>query len=217
MKEYFVLAVVALGLMVLVSEPTFANHGNKDTCRPSRTVKESVEVSDHFVFGTDQAVLGATTLIRDFSNCVANVTITSEALEPNYAYSIWIAVFNRPQFCATPNACVVGDLEIFGGDPRIRASVFWGGGFVADGSGSANTSLVVVPGRTKRELFAETKPHGLRNLRSAEIHVVLRSHGMAGLWGPVAKQIGTAGEACPPSPPGCTNEFASFHPARQSM
>ena len=191
--------------------------GNTPRCRPSMPVMESIERSDHVIFGTDESVFGATTLIRDFRNCVVNVNVTSTALEAHWAYSIWIAVFNQPEYCATPNACVVADLEAFGGDPRIRASVFWGGGFVADGTGSGNTSFVILPGRTSRELFANTGDYGLQNFGGAEIHVVLRSHGMAGMWGPVADQIGTAGLACPPSPPdgpGCVNEFASFHPRR---
>ena len=217
--KYLALAMLALSIATIAAEPAEAGHKRLDRygspCWNSRVVRESVEISDHFVFGTDQAVLGATTLIRDFRNCLVTVSLSSQSLQPNNAYSIWIAVFNRPQFCATPHACTVGDIEKFGGDPKVRASVFWGGGFVADDQGSANTSLVVLPGRTKREMFADTRPFGLQNLRGAEIHVVLRSHGMAGMWGPVAEQIGTAGKACPPDDQGgCKNEFASFHPAR---
>jgi hypothetical protein len=200
--------------------PLYADDGSSDKprCRPSMPVRESIEISDHVIFGTDQAVFGATTLIRDLRNCVINVDVTTTALEANWAYSIWVAVFNHPEYCATPDACVVSDLEAFGGDPRIRASVFWGGGLVADGTGAGNTSFVILPGRTDRELFANTRDYGLQNFGGAEIHIVLRSHGLAGMWGPVSDQIGTAGLACPPSPPegpGCVNEFASFHPPRQ--
>ena len=219
MKQYCLLKTLAVifGLTLAQSALAGGDPGYADRCRPSKPVRESVEISDHVIFGTDQAVFGATTLIRDFRNCEIDVNVTSSALEANWAYSIWIAVFNHPGFCATPNACVVADLEAFGGDPRIRASVFWGGGFVADSTGSANSSLKILSGRTTRELFANTKDYGLQNFGGAEIHVVLRSHGMAGLWGPVADQIGTASLACPPSPPGgpgCVNEFASFHPPR---
>ena len=191
--------------------------GGPDHCGPSEDPRESIQTSDHFIFGTNEPVLGATTLIRDFRNCVVNVNVISSALEANWAYSIWIVVFNQPERCFAPNVCGVGDLEAFGGDPRVKASVFWGGRFVADGTGSADTTLSILPGRTNRELFGNTKDHGLRNFGGAEIHVVLRSHGPAGSQGSVSSQIGTASGACPPPPPdgpGCVNEFASFHPPR---
>jgi len=175
--------------------------------------RESVEVSDHHVFNTADKVNGATTLIRNFRHKDVVAHISSKALEPDTAYSIWWAVFNRPRFCAQAFECAVSDLETFGGDPRVKASVFWGGGFVSDESGTANTSIQLMKGRTGRELFANTKNYGLQNLAWAEIHLVLRTHGPAGLAGPVASQIGTANEACPVD--GCKNVFASIHIAGQ--
>jgi hypothetical protein len=177
----------------------------------ARYVRESIEVSDLHVFNTDIEVDGATTLVRDLAKKVITATVSTGALEPDWAYSIWWAVFNYPQFCVTPGECGVGDLEVNGGDPRVKASVFWGGGMLADGTGSANTVIRLVPGKTNRELFAMSKNWGLQNLRGAELHVVLRSHGLAGIAGPVSKQVGTANEACPDS--GCVNAFASIHRA----
>ena len=171
---------------------------------------EVVQVADHLRFNTTEMVNGATVLVRDLRHRQVNATISSNALAPDTAYSIWWAIFNRPQFCAIPNACSVTDLPPFGGDPRIRASVFWGGGFVSDAFGTANTSLRLRPGRTGRELFAGTRNYGLMNLARAEIHLVLRTHGVAGQAGPLATQVGTASEACPAE--GCSNVFASIHP-----
>ena len=175
-------------------------------------MRESVEISNHVIFSTADVVDGATILIRDFTQRVVTATIFSKALEPNWAYSIWWAVFNYPRYCIEPLRCSVRDLEINGGDPRVKASVFWAGGLVADESGNATTELRLRPGRTGRELFAMSQNWGLQNFRNAEIHVVLRSHGEAGVWDSIAQQIGTANQACPPQ--GCINEFASFHPAR---
>jgi hypothetical protein len=177
-----------------------------------RFVQESVEISNHVVFNTTDVVDGATILVRDFHNGVIHATVSTAALTPNWAYSIWWAVFNHPRFCTIPHQCAVADLEINGGDPRVKASVFWGGGLIADASGVANTSLQLVTGRTDRELFANSKNYGLMNFAGAEIHLVLRSHGSAGVWGTIAQQVGTAGEACPTE--GCMNTFASFHPSR---
>ncbi len=172
-------------------------------------VPETVQISDHQMTGSGIEVDGATTLIRDYRYRLVRANVTTNALEPDFAYSIWWVVFNNPEFCATPYKCAGSDLEVNGGDPRIMASVFYAGGMLADGNGSTNTSLTLVPGRTKRELFAQSRDWGLRNLRKAEIHVVIRSHGLAGIAGPVSKQIGTGNEACPES--GCANKFFSIH------
>ena len=191
-------------LTAVAADATEKRHGLK--------VRESVEVSDHFIFNTDQIVNGSTILVRDSRHRVITATVTSRALQPNNAYSLWWAVFNYPEYCIEPYRCSVLDLEINGGDPQIKASVFWAGGFIADASGTANTALQLTRGRTDRELFAASGDYGLQNFADAELHLVLRSHGEAGVWGTVAQQIGTANEACPPQ--GCQNVFASFHPPR---
>lgn len=170
--------------------------------------KESVQISDHHVFNSDTMVDGATVLIRDAASNQINASIMSRALEPDTAYSIWWAVFNNPAFCIEPYKCALADLGA-NGDPRVRPSVFWGGGFISDIYGLGQADIRLKPGRTSRELFAGTQNYGLQNLAGAEIHLVLRTHGTVGAAGPVSKQIGTALEACPSG--GCANVFASIH------
>ena len=199
-QKYTVIALAAL----LTSGQVLA-----DGKHHGQYVRESIEIADHHIFNTDIEVDGATILIRDFDNKIITATVSTGALEPDWAYSIWLAVFNYPQYCITPGECGPADLEVNGGNPSVKASVFWGGGLVADGSGSANTVFTLLKGKTKRELFAMSKDWGLQNFGGAEIHVVLRSHGVAGIAGPVSQQIGTATEACPET--GCKNEFASIH------
>jgi hypothetical protein len=173
------------------------------------TVAESIEVGNLRVFNTETMIDGSTIVVRNFRDQVVDATVSTHGLEPNFAYSIWWAVFNHPEFCGEPNRCSVLDLEINGGDPRVKVSVFWGGGILADEFGTATTSLRLPVGRTRRERFANSRDYGLRNIRNAELHVVLRSHGLAGVAGPVARQLGTANAACPSS--GCVNAFASIH------
>ncbi len=175
----------------------------------SRAVRESVQVSDMFVFNTDIAIQGGAILVRDLNNKVIRASISTNDLMPNGAYSIWWAVFNFPEYCADPANCRVSDLEVFGGDPRVQASVFWGGGFVADALGHGEANIVLTPGTTERELFGRTQNFGLKNFADSHIHIALRSHGMAGAAGPVSEQIGSADGACPPE--GCFNAFNSIH------
>lgn len=168
-------------------------------------VNESVEVAPHFVFPAGPEVDGVTTLVRDFRNKVVRIEVTSAALEPDTAYSIWLAVFNSPDQCATPFQCALSDIP----NPAVRTSVFWGGGLISDMNGYGDTSMTLQPGKTRRELFANMSDLGLQDIQNAEIHVVLRSHGPTGVAGPAALQIGTAHMACPIS--GCKNVFASIH------
>lgn len=176
---------------------------------------ESVEIANLHVFNTSEIVDGATILIRNFRDQVVEASLSTRALELEVAYSIWWAVFNRPQFCAVPGVCRVTDLEVNGGDPRVKVSVFWGGGLVADTFGTANVSLRLYPGRTTRELFANSRNYGLIDVRRAEIHMVLRTHGPAGVAGTVGEQVGTANRACPLD--GCRNVFASIHRSGESV
>jgi hypothetical protein len=168
-------------------------------------VDESVEVANHHVFPAGPEVDGATILVRDFRNKVVRMDVTTAALDPDTAYSIWLAVFNSPEHCGIPHDCTPADL----GNPEVRASVFWGGGLISDGNGYGSTTMTLQPGRTGRELFANMSDLGLQDIRRAHIHVVLRTHGLIGVAGSVANQIGTAWEACPGT--GCLNAFASVH------
>lgn len=171
---------------------------------------ESLEISDLYLFNTDIKADGATILVRDFDRRVVDIDLYTKALEPGWAYSIWIAVFNNPEHCSDP--CGIDDLPGPNpdADPRVRPSVFYGGGLLADASGYGTASTRVVVGKTHRELFGGTDNHGLQRLRKAHIHVVLRSHGEA-LVGGIGDQIGTANGTCN-TPDGCQNVLASFHP-----
>lgn len=169
--------------------------------------RESVDVQNLQEFGTGVLTNGAVILTRDLQNWRLNADLTSTALVPGDAYSIWWVIFNFPRFCAEPYQCAGSDIA---GSSRAWASAIWGGGFVADEFGDANTSLGLVRGKTRREVLSGTNV-GLINIRRAEVHIVLRTHGPAGIAGPVANQIGTANDACPME--GCANKFFSVHRA----
>ena len=182
----------------------FANADDDDGPRYAR---EAVDVQNLHEFGTGVLTNGAVILTRDLKNGRLNADLTSTDLVPGDAYSIWWVIFNFPRYCAEPYQCAGSDIM---GSPKAKASAIWGGGFVADEFGDANTSLGLVRGKTRREVLVGTDV-GLINLRRAEIHVVVRTHGPAGIAGPVATQIGTANEACPVE--GCANKFFSVHQA----
>lgn len=204
MKTKHIPYLVALASLFLAGE-TLAD-GNHE----GQYVRESVEVSDLMVFPDGPASAGATILIRDFDNRVVNATITGDGFDPSSVYSIWVVVFNNPEYCSDP--CDIDDLPGPNpdADPAVRPSVFWGGGFTTDLSGHAYVALRLVPGRTDRELFAGTQDYGIENLDKAHIHLVLRNHGPA-TPGLVANQVGTANEACLRPGGMCINQFFSVH------
>ena len=175
-------------------------------------LRESIQTADHYMFQPDgmapTVAPGATMLTREYRAGRITAHIMSAALEPSHAYSIWWVIFNNPQFCATPYECGSGDL----GNDRVKPSVFWGGGLLADSDGYGSIDIEITRGKVSRELFGPMKDYGLRNIWNAEVHVVLRTHGEAGVAGTVAEQIGTANEACPPD--GCANKFFSIHRSR---
>lgn len=205
MRQRLMAIPLVAGLLLTAPIAVLAEHDNGK----GNTVRESIQVADHFMFGDPpMLVQGATILVRDLAAKVITATVTTAALEPHTAYSIWWVVFNRPRFCAVPYECAGADL----GNPAVKGSVFWGGGLLADGDGYGNTQIELRRGRTERELFGPMRDDGLQRLRNAEIHLVLRTHGPVGMAGPVAAQVGTANEACPPGD--CRNVFFSVHRAK---
>ncbi len=206
------LLACAAGMLMALTAPTVYADGGPSGNSP--WVRESVEVANLQRFGSGDLINGAAVMVRDIDNDVVDVEVMTADLEADTAYSIWIVVFNYPEFCATPYACGTDDLFHRGGDERVRSSIYWGGGILADAFGYGHTSLRLMPGRTSRELFPApelTTNAGLKELATAEIHIVIRSHGVAGAAGTVADQIGTATKACPPEM--CQNKYFSVHRA----
>jgi hypothetical protein len=154
-----------------------------------------VTVSDMHVFPTGPAVVGASIMTRDKTG--VDATVSTTGLSPAGAYSWWWVVFNKPQYCV--DGCGLDDLPVgatpvSNGDPRVRASLLWGGGFVSDDTGAANAAARLERGAPPGEVRFGP---GLWNVKKAEIHVVLRSHGEA-VAGEVAEQIGSFDGGCTP-------------------
>jgi hypothetical protein len=173
-----------------------------------------VTVSDMLVFPSGPPVVGVSIMTRDETG--VDATVSTTGLSPASAYSWWWVVFNRPQFCV--GGCGLDDLPVgttpvSNGDPRVRASLLWGAGFVADDTGAANTAARLERGAPPGEVRFGP---GLSNLKKSEIHVVLRSHGEA-IAGEIAGQISSFDGGCTPeeiTAGQCTNANvqAAAHP-----
>jgi hypothetical protein len=155
--------------------------------------RPAVTVSNMVDFASGEALVGASTLTR--YNSFVETAVSTTGLAENAAYSLWWVVFNYPEYCV--GGCGDDDLPVgatptSNGDPRIRVSLLWGGGFVSDAGGAgdvrAHLDRAHAPGEVR---FGP----GLRRPRHAEIHVVVRTHGPAEA-GEVAAQIGSFDGGC---------------------
>lgn len=153
------------------------------------TVKETVDIFD-FVNG---GVVGSSTLHRNSNGLTVNFKATD--LIPGHTYTIWWVIWNFPENCADPGACMDGDF----GDPDVQVEVMYAGGHVAGGSGKGNFSAHLNENDasgTINPLFFLPSYGGLQDALTAEVHVVLRSHGPK-VPGIVNEQIGSYLGGCP--------------------
>lgn len=145
-------------------------------------------------------VVGRARLIRMLSG--VRLRIDTTGLQPGGAYTVWWVIFNNPAACA-PAGCSRADL----GNPAVAGSVMNATGGVADANGEAefnaflpigfmhtNPSDEAANGKFNRQLQGA----GLQNLKGAEIHAVIKSHGP---WQNKVKQISTVAGFCMNVPP----------------
>lgn len=112
--------------------------------------------------------------------------LRTNGLQPGGAYTVWWVIFNNPGACsAAPGgdmsvpACGEDDLLAADGalapNPLVRAAILWATGNVADAEGKAHFSAYLPEAATVGEVVYGT---GLEDARKAEVHLVVREHGM---------------------------------------
>ena len=104
------------------------------------------------------------------STSLANNTASYE----DAAVTVWFVVFNAPGNCAT-NPCTGADL----GNGATMPDVLYGGGHVIDSSEMAEYGVSLKAGDTSGSLFPQPSA-GLKDPQTAEVHYVVRSHGVIG-------------------------------------
>ena len=142
-------------------------------------------------------VTGSSTLHR--TNNGITVNYRSTELSPGYAYTLWWVIWNNPEDCGIPGECADTD---FG---SVEVEVLYGSGHVVGNNGVGNFSARLNVGDVSgsiNALFGLPPAGGLQsgNTLSAEVHLVLRSHGPA-IPGLINEQIGSYVG-------GCTDPFA---------
>lgn len=131
--------------------------------------------SDVHRFSDFSTVEGAQSVLVHGPDFVA-VTLRTSGLEPLAPYTIWWVIFNEPQNCY--EACDLDDLFNPDGtmniNPDADIAILYGDGLLTDDAGAAAFSAVLFEGAPLGEVVYGP---GLVDARTAEVHIVVRSHG----------------------------------------
>lgn len=205
---------------------------NHTTGEQSDVVVESIDAeaaassyqqtSEMIDFSTGAALRGSGVLRRTASHL--SLRLAAMDLDANSAYSVWWAVFNKPENCIVAQQC--GEADLFESPgmlsptnvPTVMISTFYAAGFVTGSDGVANVSAEIETGVLPNGLFVDqgwSEPVGFGpdsnsgvlqgNGLGAEVHVVLRTHGPS-IAGSVGNQITTFTGLCDSQ--ACANQQA---------
>jgi hypothetical protein len=157
-------------------------------------------VSPVVLFMTTTEVPGAwSALVRNDHGLAA--TFHSTGLAPGSTATLWWVFFNNPTACV--DECNLPDLFV----PSARASVQFASGHVIGGSGIAKYGAYISEGDISGCAAPSLPCNGLIDSRTAEVHLVVRTHGQA-LPGAIDEQISSFNGGCNPA---CANVQASVH------
>ncbi|MDZ7660375.1 hypothetical protein [Fodinibius sp.] len=155
--------------------------------------------ADIFNFVTGD-LIGKSTLHRNGNGITVNFKTTG--LMPGHAYTLWWVVWNKPENCATPGACVESD---FANALNVEVQLLYATGSIAGNNGKGNFSAHLKENDDSgsvHEIFGLPNFGGLQDAHAAEIHAVLRSHG--------PKIPGQVGEQINSYEGGCVVNFPAF-------
>jgi hypothetical protein len=201
MLKSFFLIFICLSLLAGCStdEPVSSNLLQEETPTLNKPTTSPV-----YTFPDPPAVVvvGASSKIVRNNNGVT-VTVNTSGLVPGSAVTIWLVIFNNPEECF--EGCNIDDL----GNPDVEADVIYGAGHVVGPNGTANFAAHLNEGDTGGSLFPQPSP-GLIDAETAEIHIIVRSHGPFDP-GRIPEQIHTVEGDCDETV--CVDlQFAIFQP-----
>jgi len=193
-------------------------YGNATSVSSDMNMVGSKSTADIFDI-TFTKVLGTSTLYRNEDGI--SVTYETSGLTPGHVYTLWWVVWNKPENCTIPFACGEPDFEIA---DQVEVEVLNAYGHVADERGGIGTFTANLKENDNSEsvnpVFGLPYYGGLHDAQTAEIHLVLRSHGPA-IRGKVYDQMSSYEGGCDvsfppftqvPSNPGeCGDMQAAVH------
>jgi hypothetical protein len=144
-----------------------------------------------------------------------DVTVHTSGLTPGTADTVWWVFFNNPAACQHGMfgaRCGLGDVLT---NPASLPSVQFAAGHVIGGDGVGNYGAYFSAGAAPDCAGFGLPCNGLLDARTADVHVVIRTHGDA-IPGLLHEQISSFNGGCLPGEPNvgqCHNVQASVHEA----
>ncbi len=150
LKSFFPI-LICLSFLVGCStdEPVSSNLLQEETPTLNKPTTSTVYTFDGNI------EVGSSKIVRN--NNGVTVTVNTSELDPGSAVTIWLVVFNN-------------------GTSGGPDDVIYGAGHVVGPNGTANFAAHLNEGDTGGSLFLQPSP-GLIDAETAEIHIVVRSHG----------------------------------------
>ena len=173
-------------------------------CDTVHTEDESLPAIESARKSNGRASLNAVYTFADFNEVGSSIlrrnpsaiqlSIETSELEPDYAYTVWWLVFDRPEYCSAPGC---GEDDVFedalaGGPNKMELSILGAAdGSVVSEDGTADYRGLLRKYDQRKVFFGD----GLDYPMTAEVHYVIRSHGPA-IPGLVKQQISTFNGGC---------------------
>ncbi len=140
--------------------------------------------------------------------------ISTSGLTPGHVATLWWAIYNNPEFCATPS-CSPPDLN----NPLVNGALQFGGGTIVGAGGRADFSGFLAEGDNAGFYLNPMFPNmpnpspGIVDAKTAALHMAIRSHGPASADPAVlALQLTTFPGGCSMANPCATLQVAPFVP-----
>jgi hypothetical protein len=177
---------------------------------PVRASPASLDTVNMEVFGTRALIapgVATSTLVRNDNG--VGMTIHTVGLPPGTADTVWWVIFNNPSACSHGMGglrCGAGDLS----QPAVMASVQFATGHIIGPDGVGDYGAYLRQGDTSGCASPGLPCNGLASARSADVHLVVRTHG-APIPGLIPEQIHSFNGGCPPNT--CKNVQAAPHEA----
>ncbi|MBK8023825.1 MAG: hypothetical protein IPK19_20925 [Chloroflexi bacterium] len=196
-RKRFTLIVSLLALLSVLALSAYAQDSEPSVS--TTTVHRMSDASE---------IAGSSSQLTRYPNGVT-ATLSTSDLEPGTVYTVWWVIFNSPENC-TDGQCSLDDIFVFADDTTTERDD--AGNRVLDmdniaasnisvqhasGSVSADGSLAVSASLGRGEVPGVVFGPGLLDPYTAEVHLVVRTHGPA-VADAYEAQLSTFGGGCEP-------------------
>ena len=159
--------------VLILSTFVIANAVAQETMSESTTMKvTSTHVETHPSQGDIRVIEGSTaTLISSEAGIAVNMT--TDELEENHVYSMWVVMINNPSACEEAPWVLCPPPQILGNTDELLAEITWGDSIVTGPDTRMEFSAFFPAGDIPKSWYG----NGLTNPTDAHIHLIINDHG----------------------------------------